>query len=92
MSRSTDKLIDTGNEKLGVKPTKKSKAPAKPLISWINNDALPSVAIGVVVLATAYTAVVLVGKLSMLPEQAQGAVALVAVAFVTSKAIKKLNK
>lgn len=68
----------------------------KPFIArvadWFDNQVLPYLAIGIMVLATAYAAIALVSKVSALPAQAQGAVALVAVAFVTSKAVKKIKK
>lgn len=79
--------------KLTPLPSDKKKKPfVERVSSWIDNQVLPYISIGIMVLATAYTAVVFVGKLSVLPEQAQGAIALVAVAFVTSKAVKKLKK
>lgn len=59
---------------------------------WVDAHILPYIAIGLMVLSTGYTALTLIGKMDRLPEQAQGAVALVAVSFITSRAIRKLSK
>lgn len=75
-----------------TKPIKKAEPLLPKVGKWIDNNILPYIAFLAMILSTAYTAVSFVGRVNALPEQAQGAIALVVVAFVTSRAVKAFKK
>ena len=96
MTTKKTKLEDAVSLKAGginaVTDAKPKKSIVERMAVWVDTHILPYIAITLMVLSTGYTALALIGKIDRLPEQAQGAVALVVVSFITSRAIRKLSK
>lgn len=75
-----------------VTDAKNTKPFIERVLVGVDNNITPYISIVAFILALTYTAVSIIAKLEWLPEKAQGAAVLLVVAFLSSRAIKKLSK
>jgi hypothetical protein len=88
MSRA-DKLASAVT---GDKTPSKVKDYFKRATAWVDNNVLPVIAAAVLVLGFADSALHRIKQFAHLPETAQGAIVVVVLAFVVSRAYKLISK
>lgn len=96
MSKQYKKLVEDVSLKAGGINTQAVTDAKKPIVEralvWIDENVVTYISIVAFILALTYTTNGIVDTVQWLPEKVKGAVILVVVSFITSRAVKQLKK